>query len=97
MSHERRREVREPANYSCWLSTESTSRLIQGRVSNISAGGAMVVCPAQAEIPDSLELYMTPDGKVGRRCKVVWRSDNAIGLQFLARATLQPAAEIVEL
>ena len=97
MSQERRQDSRETVDHPCWLRTQAAGRLIRAQVSNISAGGAKVIHPGQAEIPDSLDLYMTFDGKVGRHCKVIWRSENAIGLMFVGRATLPPPAELVEI
>ena len=35
------------------------------------------------QLPATVDLYMTADGKVGRRCKVVWNSQQEFGLMFL--------------
>lgn len=82
----RRKHVRHEVDYSCWLGT-SAEQFIKGQVRNISEGGAKIVCRAPADVPDTFDLYMTQDRKVGRRCKVIWRLDDAIGLMFLAGAS----------
>ena len=56
-----------------------------------------MICHAQIDLPETVDLYMTRDGRVGRRCKVVWRSDDAMGLMFLAKASFQPADTTVEI
>jgi hypothetical protein len=70
------------------------AQLVEGQVRNISEGGAKVTCRAHDEIADTVDMYMTKDGKVIRRCKVVWRSEDAMGLMFLAKARLSPADTI---
>ena len=64
MSKERREHVRRDVNFPCWLGEANTSQLIEGRVRNISAGGAKVVCYPHTEVPDTVDFYMTQDGKV---------------------------------
>jgi hypothetical protein len=82
----RRKHVRHEVDYVCWLGGAGAEQLIEGQVRNISEGGAKIVCRAPADVPDTFNLFMTQDGKVGRRCKVIWRLDDAIGLMFLAGA-----------
>jgi hypothetical protein len=36
-----------------------------------------------SQLPATVDLYMTEDGRVGRRCKVVWNSQHEFGLMFL--------------
>jgi hypothetical protein len=85
----RRKYVRRDVDYACWIGAGDASTLVQASVQNISEGGAKVVCRAQVEIPETVDLYMTQDGRVGRRCKVVWRSDDALGLMFISKATFE--------
>ncbi len=97
MSIDRRKHVRHEVNYSCWFAPAGAPQLIEGHVRNISAGGAKVECRSLTDVPDVLDLYMTRDGKVGRRCKVVWRSEDAIGLMFVAKSQLQHSDGMVEI
>jgi hypothetical protein len=87
MVRERRQHIRRDVNYPCWLSEGKMPELIEARISNISDGGAKVICeaPEKAKKEHIVDLYLTRDRKVGRRCKVVWRSSDAIGLVFLAK------------
>ena len=97
MSKDRRKYVRHDVHYSCWLGTTDTPQLIEARVRNISEGGMKVICRSHDEVPDTIDLYMTRDRKVARRCKVVWRSDDAMGLMFVAKAPLRQRNGTVEL
>lgn len=85
MFEDRRKHVRRYVDYHCWLAAAGASPSVKGQVRNISKGGAKVVCP-HSDVPDIVDLHMTQDGKVARRCKVVWRSEDAIGLMFVAKA-----------
>ena len=96
-SAERRKHPREDVDHPCWLRTDSSSHLAPARISNFSKGGARVSYVSHIQIPDKLDLLMTEDGKVGRRCKVVWRSDKEFGVEFVARATPPPAADFVKI
>jgi PilZ domain len=97
MSIDRRKHVRHDVNYSCWFSSADASQLIEARVRNISEGGMKVVCPAHDEVPDTIDLYMTRDRKVARRCKIVWRSEDALGLAFVTKTPLRQRNGTVEL
>ena len=50
-------------------------------VRNISATGACVEVVSQKSVPDEFELVVTKDNSI-RRCRVVWRAGNRIGVQF---------------
>src|SRR5687767_9242870 len=97
MSQDRRKHVRHEVNYSCWVNAADASKLIEARVRNISEGGMKVVCPSHDEVPDTVDLYMTQDRKVARRCRVVWRSEGALGLMFVTKAPLRQRNGVVEL
>jgi hypothetical protein len=48
-----------------------------------SKTGARLVVDAPETIPDVFHIYMTLDFTSRRRCRVVWRSSNQIGVEFL--------------
>jgi hypothetical protein len=55
---------------------------------DVSATGAKLVLsaaesPKKIETPDEFELVLSHNGRVRRRCRVSWRSDNAIGIRFI--------------
>ena len=48
---------------------------------NISKSGANLL--AEDAVPAEFTLYLTRDGQVQRRCRVVWRSDESIGVSII--------------
>ena len=71
---------RQPFDYPCWLGSSPTQ---PGRLLDISKGGAKVSLRNPSQIPDQVALYLTEDKSTGRDCRVAWRSDAEIGLEFL--------------
>lgn len=47
-------------------------------VSQVSETGARIEVPNARELPDEFVLHLSC--KVPRRCRVMWRTDNAIGI-----------------
>src|SRR4029077_5444240 len=80
-SSERRKHPREDVDHPCWLRTDNSSHLAPARITNFSKGGARISYVAHIQIPDKFDLLMTEDGKVGRSCRVVWRSDKEFGVE----------------
>jgi hypothetical protein len=54
-------------------------------VSNFSNGGAKIVGVKAITIPDEFMLRITPGHGRIRKCRVLWRSDDAIRVQFIDR------------
>jgi hypothetical protein len=52
-------------------------------VRNVSATGAQIGIETASEIPDEFVLILTSKGSVRRRCRIVWRSDKALGVRFV--------------
>lgn len=56
-------------------------------VSNFSNGGARIVGIRAATIPDEFGLRLTFRDNRIRRCRVLWRSDDAVRVEFIDRIT----------
>jgi len=54
------------------------------RLRDVSASGARFAHALADELPAELLLALSKDGKVRRRCQVVWRKDDEVGVRFLA-------------
>jgi PilZ domain len=52
-------------------------------VRDISQGGARLACRMPETVPDEFRLQLSPDGAVVRQCRVVWKTNTEIGVQFL--------------
>jgi PilZ domain-containing protein len=86
---EKRTDRRQSMNSACWIDIGDGKEPIKCRVSNISHAGALL-CDAPGQLPDEFNLYLTRDGNVGRRCRVVRRSENKVGLNFISRRVPKP-------
>jgi hypothetical protein len=81
---ETRRNKRQPFDYVGLLDYRDGKEPRPCQIIDISNGGARLVVFTDPEgIPDTLTLLLSPSAKVRRACKVVWRSDGGIGVQFL--------------
>ena len=62
------------------------SRVTRGCiVRNFSNGGAKIVGVKVATIPDEFMLRITPGHGRTHKCRVLWRSDDAMRVQFIDR------------
>ena len=97
-SVERRKDHRRPLTSLCWVDAGAGKEPIKCHISDISQIGAKLTCKTSDKLPEEFNLYLTRDGNVGRRCKIVRRDDQDIGIEFVGRSTAKPAwANVVEL
>jgi hypothetical protein len=66
---------------------EQNGPWIECRVGDISEGGAGLTVGAIA-LPKTFVLILTPDGKVRRICRLVWRHGESAGVRFISRKEL---------
>jgi hypothetical protein len=75
-----RRFVRQPA----MMVNRDGSILGSCTMLDVSASGAKLQPRAPVEVPDDFILVLSKNGHVLRQCRLVWRSEAAIGVQFVA-------------
>jgi hypothetical protein len=83
---QRRKNLRRPINHPCWIDTGSGNSLIPGQLQNISVAGAKLVVRESDVLPEEFTVYLTQDGKIGRRARVAWRTGAEVGLKILGPA-----------
>jgi hypothetical protein len=86
MVRERRKNFRVQWN------SPATIELDNGRsraciVSDLSNGGAKISGVKAATIPDEFMLHVFSGARPPRRCRVIWRSANELGVEFADRRT----------
>jgi hypothetical protein len=52
------------------------------RILDVSAHGARLELETAATVPDKFMLLLSHDGGLRRQCCVIWRSENAVGIEF---------------
>jgi hypothetical protein len=80
---ELRKTRRRPKRQAAWISYDSGGTLVPCVIWDLSEEGARLG-PARAKtLPDVFNLITSKDGTSRRACRVVWRKDRHIGVQFL--------------
>jgi len=74
----RRRYVVHGARIVC----DGGSGLQNCRMLDVSAFGAQLELENALTLPDKFVLLLSHDGRLRRQCLVVWRTQNAVGIQF---------------
>jgi hypothetical protein len=67
-----------------WLSRIKGEQVRECTVWDESDGGMRLVVSQPDEIPDAFYVYTRLDSASRRHCRVVWRTDREIGVEFLA-------------
>jgi len=74
MRRERRKSVR--------VEWHSPATIYDRELSNFSNGGAKITGVAAASIPDEFALRITSHDSRIRKCRVLWRSDDTLRVEF---------------
>jgi hypothetical protein len=82
MSREKRKAARRRVNVPVFLYTTDGRPLGESKMRDISEGGARLASLDGDQLPDELLLSFSRDGKVRRRCQLVWRNDEEMGVRF---------------
>jgi hypothetical protein len=67
-----------------WFVSAVGEQLRECTVWDESMTGARLVVAAPETIPDTFHIYMTLDFSSRRQCRVVWRSNTQIGVEFVS-------------
>lgn len=67
-----------------WFVSSVGEKLRECTVWDESKTGARLMVDAPETIPDTFHIYMTLNFSSRRQCRVVWRSDKQIGVEFLS-------------
>jgi hypothetical protein len=78
---ERRRAVRTRVLRGASISLHHVGTLAQCTVRNLSDAGACLIVNDPVSIPSEFDLALERE-KLPRRCHVIWREQNRIGVEF---------------
>ncbi len=87
---ELRKEPRVAAHRPGWIALAKGTKLLECTVWDESENGARLVIAGAGHAPDEFYLYLSLDFMSRRRCRVAWRSDTQIGVEYL-REPVRPA------
>lgn len=80
---EQRRAKRTPRRNAAWIERAGEGAHIPCVLWDLSEGGARLAAPHTGELPPAFKLLLSRDGSSQRLCRVVWRSDKQLGVQFI--------------
>jgi hypothetical protein len=79
-----RQAPRQRENRRVWIDAGDGSQRQECTLWDISDAGVRLNIETPRNVPFEFSLVLSKDGKISRRCRVVWRSDDQIGARFLA-------------
>ena len=89
---EKRRKVRRTVRYPATVDVGGDSNPRPCTLCDASQEGAQILVDDAASLPDEFILVLGYDGTARRNCRVVWRSDTQIGVEFTAIPKNAPRA-----
>jgi hypothetical protein len=88
MIKNKRKAVRRPMRYTAWI-VLSSGQLHGCALADVSDTGSRLNVENASSIPDTFTLWLSNNGSARRKCKVIWRAANQIGVAF-ERAVFDP-------
>jgi hypothetical protein len=82
MHADNRKETRRPVHIPAKLFAGLGSPLRDCMLTDISEHGARLAFEAPKEAPDEFTLLLAPRGGAYRQCRVVWRAEKELGVEF---------------
>jgi hypothetical protein len=80
---ESRKAARTAVRRIGWLTRARGEQIRECMVWDESDTGMRLIVDAPNEIPDTFYVYPTLDSTSRRRCRVIWRAEHHIGVEFL--------------
>lgn len=80
---DQRRSQRYPTNCRAWIEFDDHTPPVNCTLVDISEGGARIEVAAPHRLPEEFSLILTEDAGHVRRCRIIWRADNEIGISYL--------------
>lgn len=81
-----RKDSRTPARRPGWIAVTKGAPLRECFVWDESNSGARITVDRTADIPEVFFLYFSLDFSSRRKCRIAWRSDHQIGVEFVSES-----------
>jgi hypothetical protein len=79
----KRREVRRRRHQSAWITLDGGPANHKCTVEDVAQSGAKIAVDRAVEVGSRLDIAFVPRA-AARRCEVVWRRGNKLGLRFIS-------------
>lgn len=83
MLQEKRKHVRQPGNQDAKFQTGAGLPWQDCRVTEISSEGVRLHA-SSGQVPDRFTLMLADEDAEQRKCKVIWRSGDEVGAEFMS-------------
>jgi hypothetical protein len=83
MLQDKRKHVRQPRNQTAKFQTGAGSPWRDCRVTEVSSEGVRLHT-SSGQVPDRFTLLLADEGAEQRKCKVIWRSGDEVGAEFMS-------------
>jgi hypothetical protein len=80
---EQRRSTREQVNFPAWIELGLRSQRRDCTVLDVSEGGARIALSSKEAPSKEFWLVLSKDGTRRRRCRLIWRTGDQIGVGYL--------------
>lgn len=80
---EKRASARTSVRRAGWTARSKGEQLRECLVWDESPSGARLIVNNPHEFPENFYIYLTLDFSSRRHCRVVWRSDTELGVQYV--------------
>jgi hypothetical protein len=82
-SSEKRKKIRRTLTYPAFINFGDGSPVLECTLCDASQDGAQLAVADPKRIPDEFILALSADGAARRQCRVAWRTEGQIGVEFL--------------
>jgi hypothetical protein len=80
---EKRKNLRRSISYPAFIDLGDGSSTIECTLCDASQEGALLSVAEPDGVPDEFILALSSDGAARRRCRVAWRTEEQVGVEFL--------------
>src|SRR5215212_4780845 len=81
---QRRKSARRRVNLKAAIFSEDGAALIcPCTLADVSQGGTKLMVERPSTVPETFVLMLSSGARLHRKCKIQWRSETAIGVQFI--------------
>ena len=82
-STEKRKNLRRSISYPAFIDLGDGSPTIECTLCDASQEGALLAVAEPDGVPNEFILALSSDGAARRRCRVAWRTEEQVGVEFL--------------
>src|SRR4051794_34296106 len=91
---EKRKKLRRTITYPAFLDLGDGSPALVCTLCDASQEGAQLAVADPGSLPDEFVLQLSSDGAARRDCRVVWRTERQVGVEFLKDRKASPTARV---